>query len=36
MRQLFNIERVNSATQYGLIATLEYLGERYNLSVHAD
>lgn len=36
MRQLFNIERVNSATQYGLIATLEYLGERYNLSVHTD
>lgn len=36
MRQLFNIEHVNSATQYGLIATLEYLGERYNLRVPSD
>ncbi len=36
MRALFNIERVNSANQYGLIATLEYLGQRYNLRVPED
>ncbi|WP_293264295.1 hypothetical protein [Neptunomonas sp.] len=33
MRNLFNIGLINSAKQYGLIATLEYLGERYNLEV---
>ena len=33
MRALFNLDAVNSATQYGLIATLEYLGQRYNLQV---
>ncbi|WP_028471276.1 hypothetical protein [Neptunomonas japonica] len=33
MRNLFNIDLINSAKQYGLIATLEYLGERYNLEV---
>lgn len=33
MRNLFNIELINSAKQYGLIATLEYLGEHYNLEV---
>ena len=36
MRALFNIDRVNSANQYGLIATLEYLGQRYNLRVPDD
>ena len=33
MRALFNLDAVNSASQYGLIATLEYLGQRYNLQV---
>jgi asparagine synthase (glutamine-hydrolysing) len=32
MRQLFEIERLNSAVQYGLVATLEYLAQRYDLS----
>lgn len=36
MRALFHIDRVNSVTQYGLIATLEYLGERYGLRVPAS
>ncbi|MGB5201196.1 MAG: hypothetical protein WBR56_14990, partial [Sedimenticolaceae bacterium] len=36
LRALFNIEGVNSANQYGLIATLEYLGQRYNLRVPED
>ena len=36
MRKLFNIEQVNSATQYGLIATIEYLGQRYGLEVADD
>jgi len=36
MRKLFNIEQVNSATQYGLIATLEYLGQRYDLEISED
>ncbi len=36
MRSLFNLDAVNSATQYGLIATLEYLGQRYNLQVADD
>ncbi len=31
MRSLFNLDAVNSSTQYGLIATLEYLAQRYNL-----
>lgn len=35
MRTLFHIGQVNSSTQYGLIATLEYLGQRYNLQVPA-
>ena len=34
--KLFNIEQVNSATQYGLIATLEYLGQRYDLEISED
>lgn len=33
MRNLFNIDLINSAKQYGLIATLENIGERYNLEV---
>ena len=33
MRRLFNIDAVYSADQYGLIATLEYLAERYGLQV---
>jgi asparagine synthase (glutamine-hydrolysing) len=33
MRSLFNLDAVNSASQFGIIATLEYLGQRYNLSV---
>lgn len=33
MRRLFHIDAVNCATQYGLIATLEYLAERYDLGV---
>ena len=33
MRKLFRIEAINSVTQYGLIATLEYLAKRYNLDV---
>jgi asparagine synthase (glutamine-hydrolysing) len=36
MRLLFNLDAVNSSTQYGLIATLEYLGQRYNLRVSDD
>ena len=36
MRALFNLDAVNSASQFGLIATLEYLGQRYNLSVADD
>ena len=36
MRSLFNLDAVNSSTQYGLIATLEYLGQRYNLRVSDD
>ena len=36
MRKLFNIEASNSATQYGLIATLEYLAERYELDIADD
>lgn len=36
MRTLFNLDAVNSSTQYGLIATLEYLGQRYNLRVSND
>jgi asparagine synthase (glutamine-hydrolysing) len=36
MRSLFNLDAVNSATQYGLIATLEYLGQRYNLQIADD
>ena len=36
MRALFDIERVNSANQYGLIATLEYLGQRFNLRMPED
>ena len=36
MRKLFNIEQVNPATQYGLIATLEYLGQRYDLEISED
>lgn len=33
MSKLFNIDLINSAKQYGLIATLENIGERYNLEV---
>jgi asparagine synthase (glutamine-hydrolysing) len=33
MRYLFRLDHVNSAQQYGLIATLEYLGQRYDLRV---
>lgn len=33
MRTLFRLERINSAQQFGLIATLEYLGQRYGLAV---
>ena len=33
MRKLFNIDSVNSAKQYGLIATLENIGERYNIEI---
>jgi len=33
MRQLFNLDAVHCATQYSLIATLEYLGQRYDLSI---
>jgi asparagine synthase (glutamine-hydrolysing) len=36
MRTLFNMDAVNSSTQYGLIATLEYLAQRYNLQVSDD
>ena len=36
MRSLFNLDAVNSSTQYGLIATLEYLAQRYNLQVSDD
>jgi asparagine synthase (glutamine-hydrolysing) len=36
LRKLFNIEAVNCATQYGLIATLEYLAQRYNLDIPDD
>jgi asparagine synthase (glutamine-hydrolysing) len=36
MRSLFNLDAVNSSTQYGLIATLEYLAQRYNLRVSDD
>jgi len=36
MRRLFHPDAVNSSTQYGLIATLEYLGQRYNLRVADD
>ena len=36
MRSLFNLDAVNSSTQYGLIATLEYLGQCYNLRVCDD
>jgi asparagine synthase (glutamine-hydrolysing) len=31
MRALFHIDRIHCPTQYGLIATLEYLAQRYNL-----
>lgn len=33
MRKLFRMDGINSAIQYGLIATLEYLGQRYGLDV---
>jgi len=33
MRGLFHIDQVNCATQFGLIATLEYLGQRYDLEL---
>ena len=36
MRTLFNVGAVNSAAQYGLIATLEYLAARYGMSVADD
>jgi len=36
MRSLFKLDAINSASQYGIIATLEYLGERYNLRVPGD
>jgi asparagine synthase (glutamine-hydrolysing) len=36
MRALFNLDAINSAGQFGLIATLEYLGQRYNLRVSDD
>jgi asparagine synthase (glutamine-hydrolysing) len=36
MRKLFHVDRLNSATQYGLAATLEYLGQRYNLEIKDD
>lgn len=35
MRSLFRIDRVYSAQQYGLIATIEYLAQRYGLVVDA-
>ncbi len=33
MSALFRLDAINSADQFGLIASLEYLGERYNLTV---
>ena len=33
MRSLFNLDAVHSAAQFGIIATLEYLGQRYDLQV---
>ena len=36
MRSLFHLDAVNSADQYGIIATLEYIGQRYNLQVPAE
>ncbi len=36
MRQLFHIDRINCATQYALIATLEYLGQRFDLDIGDD
>ena len=36
MRSLFNLDSITSADQFSLIASLEYLGERYNLSISED
>jgi len=36
MRSLFHLDAANAADQYGIIATLEYIGQRYNLQVPAD
>lgn len=36
MRALFNLDAVNCANQYGLIASLEYLAERYGLGIADD
>ena len=36
MRGLFDIDRINTASQYGAIATLEYLAERYDLALPSD
>jgi hypothetical protein len=36
MRGLFEIDAVNSATQYGLVATLEYLAQRFGLELPPD
>jgi hypothetical protein len=33
MQGLFAIDRIHCATQFGLIATLEYLGQRYELDL---
>ncbi len=35
MRELFNIDLINSAKQYGLIATLENIGELYNIRIES-
>jgi asparagine synthase (glutamine-hydrolysing) len=36
MRGLFNIDRIHTTSQYGAVATLEYLAERYNLALPGD
>jgi asparagine synthase (glutamine-hydrolysing) len=36
MRGLFNIDRINTTSQYGAVATLEYLAERYGLTLPGD
>jgi len=36
MCSLFHPDAVNSADQYGIIASLEYIGQRYNLQVPVD